>query len=385
MKPVQLVLTVTFAFLALGATVWLGRYQGQIPVVDQSTTTKKATDPDELPVPAEGPFGKAVVEEAHFDFGVLEKGDSGSHVFLIKNEGPGPLRLKKGTTSCPQCTIGNVTPENEDIPPGGTGEVHINWKISSTSSKFRQTADVHTTDPDNRKLVFAIEGLIDSPLHLTPEGTWSLGDLSEAGPTRTEGLLYSTMVDDIAIERVESANPQVSVTWEPASAAHLSDKLAKSGYLIKVAIEPGSTIGPLRENIKLHTNVRGGTVVEFMLSGRRPGPIEVKGRGFIEENNVAKLGEFPSAEGAKLKLKMYVRNLEGEMDAQQVATEDGRAIVRVAMPGKTFGKSKVYDVEVEVPAGPPNARTGKNAEPVVLKLNHPKINEFKMYVDYYAK
>jgi hypothetical protein len=384
MKPVNLVLTVAFAIAALSVTVWLGRYQGQVPVVNPAANVP-TIDLGELPIPAQGPYGKAVASEMLFDFGMLERGDKGSHTFVIKNEGPGPLRVKRGMTSCGQCTFGTVVPEDEDIPPGKSAEVKIDWKIESPQNRFRQTADVYTTDPDNKKLVFSIVGHVDTPLHLVPDGTWSLGDLSETEPTTVEGFLYSTVTDEIVIDRVECANPLVKVTWEPAAASMLEEKKAKSGLTIKVAIAPGTTIGPLRESIKLHSPIRGGIEVGFSLVGKRPGPIEIKGRNFNAENNVVKLGEFPATEGATAKLSMYVRNCEEGFEAQHVAEENGRVKVRVTPTGKSFGKSKVFDVEVEVPPGASAVRRDRNAEPVVLKLNHPSITEFKMYVDYLAK
>jgi len=384
MKPVHLVLTVAFAIAALTVTVWIGKYQGKIAVVETKPAAKE-TESGGLLIPAEGPYGKAVATETSFDFGVLERGDKGSHVFIIKNEGPGPLRVLEGKTSCGQCTFGSVVPKDEDIPPGGTAQVEIKWEIKTLSQRFRQTADVHTTDPNAPKLTFAIEGYVDSPVHLTPDGVWAFGDLSESTPTVADGLLFSTMLDDLKIEKAECSNPLVNVTWEPANPTLLSEKHGKIGYQVKVAISPGTAVGPLRETVKLHTSARGGTVIEFSLTANRPGPIEIKGRNFTQENNVVRLGEFPATDGVKAKLMMYIRNYDGDFTAEQVESADSRAIVRVAKTGKAFGKSRVYEVEVEVPAGQPLMRRDKNAEPVVLKLNHPAVTELKMYVDYFAR
>jgi len=251
--------------------------------------------------------------------------------------------------------------------------------------EFRQTADVHTTDPSNQKLVFAITGTVDTPLHLAPSETWQLGDLLETEPTVVEGVLYSLILDDVDIERAECANPLVTVTWEKATASDLAEKEGKSGAKIKVAVATGSAIGPFRETVKLQTTVRKGTVMEFTLIGKRSGPIEIKGRGFYPEKNVVNLGEFPAADGKKTKLQMYVRNFDGDLELQQVESENTRVKVRVSSPPRTFGKSKVYDLEVQVLPGPPVVRIERNPEPILLKLNHPMANEIKLYVDYYAK
>lgn len=382
MKPVQSVLTISFALIALGLTVWFGRYGGQISVAKTQSTAKR--DTTELAIPTAGPFGKAVPDSTTFDFGTLEKGDKGSHTFVIKNDGPGPLRIKGGKTSCSQCTISKVSRE-DDIPPGESVEVLINYEIKIENAKFRHTAEIFTTDPENPKFEFAIQGLVDKPLHLAPEGTWAVGDLSETEPTTVEGVLYSTLLDQIEIDRCECANPLVKITWEPAPANVITEKNAKSALNVKAVVAGGTAVGPFREKVTLHTTVRGGRDVEFYLSGRRPGPIEVKGAGWNAENNLVVLGTFPAAEGKKARLSLYVRNFDGELQVQQQESENGRVRVRVTDEGKAFGKSKVYNLEVEVLPGATLIRRFKEAEQVLLKLNHPSVTEFKMFVDYYAK
>jgi len=382
MKPAQLVLILTVVIVALTMTVWFGRDQGRIDIVDTKPKTPEVATP-ELPIPETGPFGKAVAEELTYNFGSVEKGDQGSHVFVIKNEGEGPLRVKTGTTSCGQCTFAKTG--EDEIPPGKSAEVTINWTIKIPNGKFRQTAEVFTTDPSNKKLILAIEGYVDSPMHLVPEGTWNLGDMSETEPTVAEGLLYSTQYDEIPMNRFESSNPTIQVTWEPAAEAILTEKMAKAGYKIKVVIPPGTALGPVRENVKLFTGVRKETVIEFDLAGKRPGSVEIKGRGWNSENNLVLLGDVVASAGAKSKLMMYVRNFDGDLEVQQVDAEKSRVKVHVGSSGKTFGKSKVYEVEVEVPPGPAERRRGKDAVPIVLKLNHPSVTEFKLFADFHAK
>ena len=382
MKPAQLVLILTVVIVVLSLTVWLGRDQGRIDIIEPKPTAPVAAT-SELPIPETGPYGKAVAEELTYNFGSVEKGDQGSHVFVIKNEGEGPLRVKTGTTSCGQCTFAKTG--EDEIPPGKSAEVTIKWTIKVVGGKFRQTAEVFTTDPNNKKLILAIEGFVDSPMHLIPEGTWNLGDMSEIEPTVAEGVLYSTQFDEIPITRFECSNPAIQVTWEPVAEEVLKEKMAKAGHKIKVVIPPGTTLGPVRENVKLFTAVRKETVVEFDLAGRRPGSVEIKGRGWNSENNLVLLGDVVASTGAKSKLMMYVRNFDEDLEVQQVDAEKSRVKVHVASSGKTFGKSKVYEVEIEVPPGPAERRRGKEAVPLVLKLNHPTVKEFKLFADFHAK
>jgi Protein of unknown function (DUF1573) len=391
MKPVQIFATVVFAVLALSVTVWLGRYQGKISVIDPKPAAPPV-DKSPLPIPDEGPYGKAVANETTFDFGTVEKGATGSHAFVITNAGPGPLTVKTGKTSCGQCTF--IEEFTADVAPGKSVDIKIKWDIKAPNSKFRQTAEVYTTDPQNKKLEFAIQGRVDTPLHLMPEGVWSVGDLSDSEPISVEGVLYSTLEDLVEIERAESSSPNVTVAWEPISKQLLmkkvngtarEEKQVKAGLTVKVTVAPRPTVGPMRESVKLFTKVRDGITVEFNVIGNQPGPIEVKGRGWNAVGNVLLLGEFPAEKGVKAKLSMYVRGFDGELTIEQENPDQTASKVRLAGPARSFGKSKVYDLDVEIPPGPIAVRRDQQADVIVLKLNHPQVSELKLRIDYYAK
>jgi hypothetical protein len=395
MKPVHLVLTVFFAIVVFGGLAWLGSTQIKPATKDKTDPVPVLSAPEKspeykeleapLPLPEKGPYGKAVVVDTAYDFGTMEMGEKNSHVFEIKNEGEGPLRVKHGLTSCGQCTFGKVTPENEDIPPGGTATVEVNWEIKFPNTRFRQTADVHTTDPNNRKLQFAIMGQVDQPLHMVPSEDWPAGELSPTETSSVSGILYTTLLDKLEIEKYESSSDLVTVTWVDMTENDLVDKKGKLGKKIKVSIAPGSVLGPMRESIKLHlTTNRGSSVIDFTVSGKRLGPIQITGAGYLPGPNLVKIGEFEAAKGAKKNFQMHVREFDGDLEAAQVDPEKSRAKVTVVPSGKVLGKTKIYNLTVEVPAGNAEARLDKNAEPVVLKLNHPSVTEFKLYIDYRA-
>ncbi len=384
MKPPAQLLTILFAATALGITVWLGRYHGAISVSPSPVKVKKV-EVTGLPIPEQGPYGKAVISETSHDFGVLVLGAKGEHVFVIKNEGQGPLRVKTGNTSCSQCTVGKVS-RDDDIPPGASVDVEIKYEVKSPDDRFRQWAEVFTTDPDQKRIELVIEGLIDQPLRLAPEGMWSLGDLSPTEPTVVRGLLYSRMNDTIVLDKFECSNPGVSVTWEPASLDldEVKTKKAKAAMVVTVTLAAGAPLGPFRETVKLISADQRQASIEFRLMGQRAGPIEFGGRGWNSENNAVVLGEFPADKGAKIKLNLYVRNLDGELEVQAIEQKHNSVKIQIPATGRVLGKSKMYEVEIEVPPGPSVLRRGPDAEKIRLKLNHPDATELVFYVSYHA-
>lgn len=378
MKPIQLVLLVTLAVAALGLAAWMGRS----PVKSGAGKAAPLVVPD-LPLPAKGPFGKAGIKDVEFKFGTAEVGSKGSHAFIIKNEGEGPLRLKTGKTSCGQCTVAKQLPK-DTLAPGESVEVEVSWEIKSSNEMFRQWAEVFTTDPDRRRIELVVEGRIERSLNLVPDGEWALGALSETAPTTVRGTVFSNMVDEIVITEVECKNPLVSVKWEPSAKRDPEAKEPKASVDVEVTVAAGAPLGLFHEVVKLHTSVKNGATVEFSLRGQRSGPIEMKGPGWNSETNTVVLGEFPAAKGAKARLFLYVRDMEGELEVKEIIHEHDEVQIRPSTTGKPVGKSKVYEIEVEVPPGDPVYRRGKEAEAVELKLNHPAVGAFKMFVSYHS-
>lgn len=383
MKPVAVLLTTAFAVVALSVTVWLGRYQGVVPAIPISSGSPAPAVSSGLELPTTGPFGKAVANETKHDFGTVVHGTKGSHVFVIKNEGAGPLRVRTGKTSCSQCTVGGVSRE-DDILPGETVDVTIQWEIKSPNEKFRQWAEVFTTDPENKRLELSIEGQVDRPLRLTPDGAWIVGDLLPDEPTTVRGTLYSLILDEVTIDRFECSNPKVAVTWEPATPETLAELKAKSGKQITVTVAADSPLGPLREAVRLVSPHNGETKIEFGLAGQKSGPIEFKGPKWNPESNFITLGEFPANQGAKAKLFLYVRDLEGELEVLSIEQKYNTAKLKFSPTGKPIGKSKMYEVEIEIPPGRSAKHRAEDAEEVRIKLNHPKATEYRFFISYHA-
>ena len=96
------------------------------------------------------------------------------------------------------------------------------------------------------------------------------------------------------------------------------------------------------------------------------------------------LGEFPADKGTRIKLNLYVRNLDGELEVQAIEQKHNSVKIQVPKTGRVLGKSKMYEVEIEVPPGPSVLRRGPDAEKVLLKLNHPEATEFMFYISYHA-
>lgn len=94
-----------------------------------------------------GPTTTIKYEEEAFDFGVINEGDLVKHVFKFKNTGTEPLIVSNAKGSC-GCTV--PTWPKEPIPPGGTGEINVEFnskgKPGNQSKRVTVTANTVPTE-----------------------------------------------------------------------------------------------------------------------------------------------------------------------------------------------------------------------------------------------
>ncbi|GIV39012.1 MAG: hypothetical protein KatS3mg033_0812 [Thermonema sp.] len=85
-------------------------------------------------------------EETEYDFGTIKEGDVVEHVFKFKNTGNAPLKIQNATAPC-GCTVPTWT--KEPIPPGGTGEIVVQFNSKGKAGQqIKQVTITANTKPE---------------------------------------------------------------------------------------------------------------------------------------------------------------------------------------------------------------------------------------------
>lgn len=111
---------------------------------------------DAVPV---GPTTTIEFTDTKHDYGVIEQGETVSHMFTFKNSGREPLVLSNVKPSC-GCTTPKWT--KEPIAPGGTGEIMVEFDSKGKSGKQTKTVTI-TANTDPATTVLTITGDIQVP------------------------------------------------------------------------------------------------------------------------------------------------------------------------------------------------------------------------------
>lgn len=116
-----------------------------------------------------GPTTVMAFEETEFDFGTVPDGEKVSHTYKFKNTGAEPLILSNAKGSC-GCTVPSWP--REPIPPGGTGEITVEFNSQNKAGKRNQKVTI-TANTNPPQTFIYLKGEV-------------LGKEGEAAPTVTQ-------------------------------------------------------------------------------------------------------------------------------------------------------------------------------------------------------
>ena len=355
--------------------------------------TRKSPD---LKIPPTGPYPKAVVE-ADYDFGRMEVGEEQSHVYTIHNEGEASLVIQNDGTTC-QCTVSDIEKgETREVAPGKSIDIKLTWKPTAQAEQFGKGADFLTNDPEHKKIVLRILGMVAPRMALHPERDWYVGSVNDDQPAVFSGMISSPVVDQFQVVAVESRSPYLSAEVLPIEQQKLEAHHGLCGYQIRVTLKPEMPMGAFRIPMIIKTDVMerisdgslGNKPIEFevLVAGVRRGPIQPIGPQWIDDKMAISLGQFDAAAGKKVTVPVFVKSPPEEgfrLTAPTVCTPDALKF-EIQRDEKFTGSHPRYFLTVEYPAGSPRA-VHREADPARIRLqtNHPHAREVEFMVYFSA-
>lgn len=301
--------------------------------------------------PPSAEAARAITESTEFDFGTQGANEAGSHRFAVVNGGRSTLSLAKGASSC-SCTIGGL--DREEVPPGESAIVTIDWKTKAQGGPFRQRVTVLTNDPLRPEISFEVSGTVVPKWRIEPDEV-ILDRLSAAGGASATARLLTYGETRLDLERLSveaagtardgSTTDPVSATSRPLTAEELDrDPPASGGYAIEILAGPGLPVGPLRRTIRLELAIAGAAgaehdpvTLDIAVKGSVTGNVGIAGSGWDTANEMVALGHVSSTTGASVDLFLTVKG----PDRERV-----RPVVRERIP-----ESLVVDVGAAAPIG----------------------------------
>jgi hypothetical protein len=322
------------------------------------------------------------------EFGHVVAGAPVKADFTIYNRGKGPLRLfhGPGDSTC-RCVVGTVS--RDPIPPGGQVTIHLEVKSESEMGPFRQTATIHTNDPQRPRVVLTLLGEFAPPLSASPYDLVfsSLGQRD----TRTAHLfLLSHEEQEFSVVRYEILDPALApyfdVTSQPATLEEAKATSAKSACRVLVTVKPGLPLGRFQTTLRLTTDLKQSPTVEVPMSGQIVGDIVVTGPGWNAALQVLHLFRVRRGEGLRKTIHLQVRNSPAEGIEVHVVNTDPPSLNVTVEPARSLSGGSVLLVPLvlEIPKDArPIDRSGPTPDlqgHILLETNHPTVKQMRINV-----
>ena len=401
MQPRAVAATIVSLGIAFAVVVWMGRIANQ-PIVVETPAGPKGPSEDERPeVVKSGPKPKAVFETTEHNFGTMMHLSSGSHTFLVRNEGKGPLVLKAGPTTC-QCTIGELGATT--VAPGESTEVELKWTIKNPAMFFEHTADIWSNDADNPTVKLKIEGFVGLDLIIKPEGSWSLGSFAKIENVSFEGWVLSDLHPEMQFLSAKTSD-LFSVEFEKLTDADIQKKhragvfsdmsfpekmppvplvgyrvvvkpvkeipIGQFSYDLEMTTRLNDTLGEVKHNVSI-VGVKSGAVDFFALPGAT----------WTQNHMLIQAGDFDAAKGKTAVIVMFVRG--GDQEFQVTAVEQDIPWIKVTTETQEkVGNADRVHLKIEFPPDCPKVvRTTSKPAKITLKTNHPEAPEIALNLSF---
>ena len=341
--------------------------------------------------PAKGPQPRFTAQETTHNFGQLDQEKSGTHVFVIQNDGEGELQFwfKEMSCGCTSAKVGdlcwdkkqNVEPPKDPVtlPPGGQIELQVNWNTEHKSGQFKTVVSVETNDFKQPKGEFFIEGEIVPSVELS-QYTLNIEDARNTKVSTAHLLIFSKKLDDLQVTDYKASHEQITAEFEPAKESALTGMEAKSGLRATIKLEPGLPIGPFTGSITFHTNSEDRPEVSVSVGSQIRGdviitPEEKIAFGIVPSN-------VPNAKGVFLKVrsestvkvevsKVKLERADITTDKEGTPVDSGFlkvTLTKVESEDEGSSYQNFYRLKVELPQGSPG---GQYRGTIELKTDHP--------------
>ncbi|WP_147625568.1 MULTISPECIES: DUF1573 domain-containing protein [Porphyromonadaceae] len=112
---------------------------------DENTISNSITTLHTDSVQGTDTLAKVQIEDPHFNFGEIQKGEIVTHTFKIKNTGTKNLLITHTESSC-GCTIPKY--DKKPIPPGGEGKIEVEFNSSGRMGKQYKVIHIFANIPE---------------------------------------------------------------------------------------------------------------------------------------------------------------------------------------------------------------------------------------------
>jgi hypothetical protein len=208
--------------------------------------------------------GRLHIATPVFDFGTVERGTKVEHVFGLRNQGPGELRIEQVKSSC-GCTVAVVSAA--EVAAGGEGRVAVTLDTARMAGRVTKVVTVYSSDPQAPVRTLTLAGEVVADLVLAPTPLY-LGRLRRGAASRHEVVITpGRPAASWAVTAVEHTSPALRTRLEPRPEG--------VGQRLIVELDPAVPLGRFNEQLRLRTTSPREPLITLPVFGSVEGDVAV--------------------------------------------------------------------------------------------------------------
>ncbi len=328
---------------------------------------------------------KLVTGSTTHTFERMYQNQTGTHTFVLRNEGLSDLKIIPGKPSC-KCTVSKVS--RKTIPPGETAEVTLTWKTGKSKGKYRKRAPIKTNDPAQPSIQLKIEGTVTPDFAFKPPTLFASGLANDMEKT-LEAKLYF-----YGDKQVELFDPTLGgaklkdflkVDYQPIANDQINEPYATSGFTVQVKFLPGLPIGNFHEAVIFRTEPSLPQPVRLNVNGTVRKPVNLFGPKLNRKTQTLDLGKVSGGSGTPVRLLMQVAGRYRDEVHVKLTSSDPPGIGLEIGPNLMLAKGTLRQFPL-IFSLPQDARPGVygiGSHPpgkIVLTTGHPDFPEIELPV-----
>jgi len=370
------------SLLAIGLGIGLGFLQ-TVAEFGWKVTPPALAGTQQIKAQETGP--RLVIAQDTFAFGRMYQNQTGTHTFVLRNEGLADLTIHPGKPSC-KCTVSKVS--RKTIPPGETAQVTLTWKTGKSNGKYRKRAPVSTNDPAQPKVQLKIEGTVTAEFAFRPRTLFASSLATDTG-TELEAQLFFYGKQPVQLLGQELSDPKIaehfSIGYHPIATEDLNEPYAKCGYTITVKILPGMAAGNFHQAVVFRTEPEMVQPARLNINGTVRMPVNIFGRQFDKTTQTLNMGTVTGDGGQSMRLLMQVAGQHRDKVKVQLLRSDPPGITLQIGPNLSLAKGTLrqFPLIFTLPKSMKPSHYGVDTEPpgkIVLATGHPDYPEITLHV-----
>ncbi len=360
-------------------------------VANGDRPTGAATSDGGTPSNPDGRPAARVVGEPSNDFGVMEKEQSQSHTFVVRNEGDADLHIEKQTVSCSLCV--QTTFKSAVVKPGQEVEIDVTLKARKDGPKLSEALEVRTNDKQHEVIRFDLLAYVSAAAGASVSEV-TLGDLSTDEGGESKFHVYGFTDVPLEIKQCAAADkpnkPHFDFELRDLTEDELKAgmRLAKSGKEVKVVVKAGLPVGPLEQAVTIVAAVGEEITIHVPVSGKVTGDIAlIGGSKYSADRSLLAIGRVLAGEGATSKLHLMVKGAHRDSVKVTVGSCDPAEYLTATIgERKPIRNGMAYLIPLTVNIDkdtPPMNRLGgvdTSLGEIMLQTTHPTAKEVRLRV-----